>query len=398
MMNSETRTDSSPLALSLVCDDPPFRVLRRVGLIPRDGLGTGRRALFFALVTWLPIAVWAALAGRALPTGAGEPLLEHFGVQVRCLIAIPVLILAQGFAHKTTTLLLPWFVKSGVVPKEKRPQLEEIVRGVMRLRNAIAPWVVIAGVVIAWTVLQPALQDTDDLSWANETSATGTAHFGFGGWWFLVVARPVYFALLLAWIWRVVLLAVLFRRIAKLGLELVPTHPDRVGGLGFVERFAAIFGPVAFALSAVLSSHWAHQVMYHDLPIQSVRAPAAVFLVVIVILFLSPLFVFVGPLAAAKKRAELEYGALVGEHGGLVRKRWILRQTVSGDEILHAPEIGPVADAVSLFEAVRHMRPFPIGKRALIAVALPTLIPILVVIAIKVPLRQVLGKLMKGLV
>ena len=57
-----------------------------------------------------------------------------------------------------------------------------------------------------------------------------------------------------------------------------------------------------------------------------------------------------------------------------------------------------MADTVSLFQAVESMRPFPIGKRALVAVALPALVPILLVIAIKVPIRQIFGKLAKGLV
>jgi hypothetical protein len=384
--------------LSLVRDDPPFRVLRTVGLIPRKGLGTGRRAVFFALLTWLPIAIWDALVRPAASAAGGEPLLQHFSVHVRCLLAIPLLILAQGLAHKTTTRLLPWFVKSGVVPEEKRPRLEDVVHGVARLRNAIAPWIVIAGLVVAWTAIQPVLQNADDLSWANEASGSGAAHLGFGGWWFLFVARPIYIVLLLAWLWRLVLLTKLFRGIAKLGLDLVPTHPDRVGGLGFVERFATIFGPVAFALSVVLASHWAHQVVYHDLPVQSLKAPAVAFLVVVLVVFLFPFVAFVGPLAAAKKRAELEYGALVGEHGDLVRKRWILKETIADDGLLHAPEIGPVADTVSLYEAVEKMRPFPIGKRALIAVALPALIPIVLVIAIKVPVREILGKLLKGVV
>jgi hypothetical protein len=400
----EARTDPPPpdLALSLVRDDPPFRALRAVGLIPRQGLGTGRRAVFFALLTWLPIAVWAALEGRALAsTGAvAEPLLQHFGVHVRCLIAIPVLILAQGFAHKITTRLLPWFVRSGVVPKEKVPQLENVVHRVQRLRNAIAPWIVIVGVVVAWTALEPVVESADNLSWAVEASPSAEAgvHLGFGGWWFLYVARPVYVVLLLGWLWRVVLLTTLFRGIAKTGLDLVPTHPDRVGGLGFVERFATIFAPVAFALSAVLASHWGHQVMYHDLPIKSVQAPALVFLVIVLVVFLLPFFAFVGPLAAAKKRAELEYGALVGEHGVLVRRRWILKEKIADDELIRAPEIGPVADAVSLFDAVEKMRPFPIGKRAIVTILLPALIPILFVVAIKVPVRQILGKLLKGLV
>jgi hypothetical protein len=265
------------------------------------------------------------------------------------------------------------------------------------LRSAIGPWIVIAGIVVAWTAIEPVVQNADDLNWASEVSAGGS-HIGFGGWWFLLVARPVYIILLLAWLWRLVLLTTLFRRTAKLGLVLVPTHPDRVGGLGFVERFATIFSPVVFALSAVLSSHWAHQVVYHELSVSSLQAPAVVFLVVTVAVFLFPFVAFIGPLGAAKKQAELQYGALVGEHGDLVRKRWILKEKVSDDELLHAPEIGPVADAVSLFEAVEKMRPFPIGKRALLAIAVPALVPILLVIAIKVPIRQILGKLANGLV
>jgi hypothetical protein len=94
----------------------------------------------------------------------------------------------------------------------------------------------------------------------------------------------------------------------------------------------------------------------------------------------------------------LEYGALVGMQGKLVRERWILRQPIENDEVLNAPEIGPVADAISLFEAVRAMRPVPIGKPALGSIAVPVIVPFLLVLSIKVPLGQLLGKLLHGLV
>ena len=55
------------------------------------------------------------------------------------------------------------------------------------------------------------------------------------GRWYLYVARPDYLTLALAWLWRIVLAFVLFKRLAALPLLLVPTHPDRVGGLGFLE-------------------------------------------------------------------------------------------------------------------------------------------------------------------
>jgi len=112
------------------------------------------------------------------------------------------------------------------------------------------------------------------------------------------------------------------------------------------------------------------------------------------LLFLAPLLVFAGPLAAAKKRAELEYGALVGRHGDLVRKRWILREPIGDASLLEAPEIGPVADTISLFQAVKSMRPMPVGKPSLLAIGLPAVLPLLAVFAIKIPITEILGKLL----
>ena len=56
--------DAEPETLSLVRGDVLFRLQRAIGLIPPDGLGLIRRALFYALLTWLPIAVWAFWRGR----------------------------------------------------------------------------------------------------------------------------------------------------------------------------------------------------------------------------------------------------------------------------------------------------------------------------------------------
>ena len=80
------------IGLSVVRDDPAFRMQRSLGLIPQTGLGVVRRALFWSLLAWLPIAAWAALTGRAIAGTAGEPLMAHFGIHVRFLVAIPLLI------------------------------------------------------------------------------------------------------------------------------------------------------------------------------------------------------------------------------------------------------------------------------------------------------------------
>ncbi|MBS1213776.1 MAG: hypothetical protein H6R26_2393 [Proteobacteria bacterium] len=388
----------SDLGISLVRDDLLFRLQRRVGLIPDHGLALARRAIFFALLAWLPIAVWAVFNGRALPGTVGEPLLQHFGIHVRFLVVVPLLILGEGTAHALTTRLIPCFQTSGLVREGQREAFREILLGMVRLRNSTLPWVVIAAIIAAALGIQPTHEAEHELVWSNVSAGQESFQLGFGGWWTAYVARPVFIALICAWIWRLVLLFLLLKRVAALDLAIVPTHPDRAGGLGFLEKLPMAFSLFAFALSAVIASRLAHEVIYHGVHVQSLKAQVGLFLVVLILLCLAPLIVFIPVLARAKRRALIDYGALVGEHGRLVHRRWILREKLDDQPLLEAPEIGPVADTVSLYESVARMRVAPIGKSALLAIALPAAIPMLALFATEVPIKELLMKVLGTLV
>src|SRR5262245_18677406 len=253
-------SDSEDLALSLVRGDAMFRAQRRIGLVPEQGLGVGRRALALALLTWGPIAIWAVARGHALRGPADEPLLHHFGIHVRCLVAIPLLVLAEGVSHGVTTRLLPQFVRAGLVVGAERERFHDVLRGVARLRDRTFPWIVIGGLLFGVLVVAPGPAANHELKWAGEAAAG----YSFGAFWFTWVLRPVFAVLLLAWLWRVILVFVLCARLSRLDLALVPTHPDGAGGLGFMETLPFAFTPVVFAISTVLASRWAHDVMYHD--------------------------------------------------------------------------------------------------------------------------------------
>jgi hypothetical protein len=221
---------------------------------------------------------------------------------------------------------------------------------------------------------------------------------GFGGWWFAYVARPIFLALVMGWLWRMLLVAYWFWRVGRLDLALVPTHPDRTGGLAFVEKLPGAFAMVAFALSAVIVSRWAHEIVYHDMTLQSFKLTAAAFVILWSLFVLLPLFALAPALMAARGRAIPAYSALVGEQGRLVHRRWILREPVDDTPILAAPEIGPVADAAAMYDAVKRMRVFPIGKGAIVKILVPIVLPMIVVAALQIPLKDLLLKLVKALV
>jgi hypothetical protein len=273
---------------------------------------------------------WAIVTGRLFAGVVSEPLMQHFGGHVRCLVAIPLFIAAEALAEAVNHRVFPYFVTSGLITEAMKPRFVAILRQGLWLRDSwVAAAVMAAGAVLsAWrfTGVGEIMPD-DALSWAVISEA-GRLRLGFGAWWYLCVVRPVFTFFLLHWVWRLGIVSVVFWRIAHLDLQLVPTHPDRAGGLGFLGRIPLIYSPVVLALSAVIAAHWAHQILYHGAHVTAFNLPLAVFVAAMLVIFLGPFLFFAPHLGQLKRRSLLEYGALVGEHGRLVQKRWILGEFV----------------------------------------------------------------------
>src|SRR4051812_18729757 len=378
---------------SLVDDDPPLRWQRAVHLAPKSGLGVIRRAVVLALAAWIPIALWAWSRGRFLYVSPGEPLLQHYGVHVRCLVAIPLFVIGEATLHNAALRYLPQFLSSGLVDDATRPAFDAAIRAVRRWRDASTPWLTMIAAALAWTFVDSATKYSDELSWALD--ATGS--LGFGGVWFAYVVRPIFLALLLGWFWRIALLTVLFARLVRLNLSFVPSHPDRTGGIGFVEKLPVAFAPVSLGLSATLASRWAHQMVYHGQTVAALKLPAAMFVVVWSLLLLAPLVPLMPVLAAVKRAALPAYAAMIAEQGRQVRRRWIDSTTKAEGPLLEPAGIGVTADAAVLFGAVRSMRIFPIGRTTGVDILLPIVVPMLVVVALQIPIKTLLLGLVKTL-
>ena len=389
-------TNPTPWAISLVRGDLLFRLQRKIGLIPENGLGIGRRAVFWSLLAWLPIAVWAWQKEYLLPVDGGEPLLAHFGINARLLLAVPLFIFAEGMMHSTLTTLLPRLVSSGVVPPGQLDRLRSVLSDIAQLRDSVLPWIAIFAALASFFLFSRPSEVPHELSWAKD-QADG-AGMGLGVWWYLYVGRTIFLTLLLAWLWRLALLFMLFKRIAGLELSMVPTHPDRCAGLGFMARIPVMFVPVVLGISSVFASGWAHQVVYHDVTIGSLRVEIIAFVVVVPLIFLSPFVSFLGLMLRTKKQGLLDYGDLIGRHGRLVRERWIDGKQVADAPILDAPELGPIADTAAPYELISKVRPLPLSMGSLIPLVGAAVLPMVVLAAMDLPLKTVLKTVLKMLV
>jgi hypothetical protein len=66
--------------------------------------------------------------------------------------------------------------------------------------------------------------------------------------------------------------------------------------------------------------------------------------------------------------------------------------------VLRSIELGPVADTVSMYGAVERIRMTPLGKQSVVAVVAPALLPMIPVVAIEVPVKETLLKLLGALI
>ena len=366
-------------------DDPLMRLVRALRLAPAQGFRAGPRAVVLALLAWLPIAVWAAATGRLGELAWSEGMVRHVELHVRCLLALPLLVLSEPIADRVIGAIVAHFPRSGLIGTADQSRFAGVIASTRRLRDSRLVWGTLVAIVTLTTLLG-ARRPLD----AEFASAAGD----FGRSWSTFVVRPLFLLMMLAWMWRLVLTWILFARIARLDLQLVPTHPDRVGGLGFLEIQPAGFSLVVFTLSGVVCASVAQQMIEQHVHLAQFQGPLVALVVLLVVLFLCPLTAFGSRLRGVRRRGRFEYGALAGRHVRGLHERWIQGRTVEDAAILDAPEIGPAADVATLYELSTRMRPLPIGMQPILAVLIPAVAPLLPVATLEIPLKDILSKVL----
>lgn len=370
-------------AFSLL-DDPLMRLLRALRLAPREGFQAPARALLIALFTWLPIAVWAAATGRLGELTFGDGIVRHIELHVRCLVALPLLVISEPIADRIIGAIVGNFPVSGLIAPGDQAVFARVIASTKRLRDSRLVWSVLAAIVVLSTLLGQALP-------LDPASATGS---GFGRAWATLVVRPAFLLALLAWLWRLILTWVLFLRIARVDLQLVPSHPDRSGGLGFVQFQPAAFSLVVFTLSGVVCASVAQQMVEQHVQLAQFQGPLIALVAILSVLFICPLTAFGPRLRRARIRGRFDYGTLAGRHVRGLHMRWVEGKTVEDDAILDAPEIGPAADVATLYELATRMRTLPIGLQPWLAVVVPAVLPLLPVATMEIPLKEILSKVL----
>jgi hypothetical protein len=381
-----------PYDFSLVLGGPLYQLWRRLFLAGPALELLARRMIGIPTIAWLPLLVLSVWQGHALG-GVTVPFLYDFAVHVRYLVAVPILLLAEIVAHDRIRRVVRQFVDAGLVTSETLPGFEAAIARTMRLRNSLLVEVAMAVFVFGfgWTI------------WRGDTGLAASSWFGIvhdaektttlAGWWYVHVSIPMFQFLLFRWYFRLFVWFMFLMRVARLPLRLMPTHPDRAGGLGFVGTAAQAFVPVIVAQSVVLSAVVGSRIVFHGMPLVAFQYEIAAFVILELLLVLGPPCVFAKTLLGLKRQGRRDYGVLAARYTSEFDDKWIKGGAPAGEPLLGSSDIQSLADLANAYGVMREMRPVPFGKDTIVPIVAAAAIPLLPLALAIVPAEEILKKL-----
>ena len=362
---------------SLVLGGPLFQLFRRTHL-SGDGLELMRRRIMFAvLFAWLPLLVLSMADGTAIGQVVAVPFLFDFDAQVRFLVALPLLIAAERIVHQRMQIVVGQFTSLGLVTEEIRPRFDAALESAQKLRNSVSAevliiaFVYIVGVLVLWRSYMALEVPTWYAIPEGEMLQPRLA-----GWWYMLVALPVFQFILLRWYFRIFIWTRFLWQLSRLPLAYAPMHPDRMGGIGFLSRVGHAFAPLLLAQGALLAGSLANKIRYTGATLPSHQLEIAAVVSVVVFVVLGPLLVFMLPLAAAKRKGMREYGHIARRYVDEFDAKWLRRRPPSDEAFIGSADIQSLADMGNSFEVVRSMRTIPISRDTIVQLVGTTLLPI----------------------
>jgi hypothetical protein len=379
-----------PPDFSLVLGGPLYQMLRRAHLTgPTLGL-LRRQVALSVLVCWVPLAI-LSLAQAHFLGGAKLSFFYDIETHVRFLVSLPTLILAEMLVHERIWPVINRFVERRVVIPEELPKFYAAINSAMRMRNSAI--VEIALLIFVYTVGIWTWRHNNALEVASWYASPqgGQMHFSMAGYWFEFVSVPIFQFILLRWYIRILIWFCFLFRVSRLNLHLLPAHPDRVGGLGFLGKSSIVFAPLLFAQGALLSGQIASRIFFNGQSLLSFKMTILGFVVFLVVAVLAPMFSFTPQLARARREGFAEYGALASVYVREFDQKW-LRSKVNDEQLLGTGDIQSLADLGNSFAVVCEMRPVPFVTDDVIQLLVATVAPFIPLLLTIMPLDQLLER------
>ncbi len=363
---------------SLVQGGLVYRMQQRVRIAAPASSACWRGAAVAAAIAWLPLFLLCLIADSLSGSKNGIPFLGDFAVNVRLLITLPLLVSAEAFVDHQARAAAKRFLETGLITPEWLPAYERVIRRITRLRDSpLAAALVVAGAFGLSIWLRESPFSAKDLATWEFTGLGSARMLTPAGWWLTLVSHPFYRVLLLRWFWLLFVWAVFLGSVARLPLHCSPAHPDGAAGLAFLGRTQLFFGIFTVACSAAMAGAFANQLTYGGSSMTTLRFNIIGYCILSSAAVAVPLLLLTPKLFQIKDAGLREYGRLAAQYVNRFDQKWV-RPGYPAQSLLGTPDIQSLADLSNSFGVVRRMQIVMIDRTTLIGLAVPAVLPMLV--------------------
>jgi hypothetical protein len=339
---------------------------------------TIRIAISAVAVVWMPTAILAALHGF----DAMRSFLTDCAAQSRLLVVIPLLIITEPLLAARLMTIAHKFRDEGLVKEEDWPRFDKAIRSFEGGGGTLIAQVM--GLVLVYSFVASTISiiaASPLMPWCF--GAHGVLTLSPAGSWYALVGLPIILFVLLQRVWRQMLWLWFLIIVSGPDLQLIPAHPDRAGGLIFVEQCMWLYMPFSFAVGTIVGGGVANRVLYlHQSPTSFRYTPLAV-IAIVVILCAGPLCVFWRTLRQTRRRGIFQYGSLATSMGRQFEQQWLTTPSNPRDGALKMPDFSATIDLYPIVANVQQTKTVPIGMRSigrLAGAALAPAIPLALVV------------------
>jgi len=384
LAESTLRAEQRSPDLDITSGDPLHRIERRLGLKPGTPPRPGRMVALLLAVAILPLVVRVGAQGQI-----ADLIRDPFFI--RLLIVLPLLELVSPSVSASVARALQEFETSRLVAPEDEPRFQAARMRALRMRDSRVALVVMVAIAFGSEVLAETARLPFIGAWARDGE-----HLTLAGSWYFFVSLALFHLIRLRWLWRILVWWRFLFGVSRIPLRLMPAHPDRAGGIGFLANVTMAFAPLIFGLSVGAGFELRARILVGGEKLASQVAPMVAISVLFLVCVLTPLLFFVPQLTRAMWRGRMDYDRLSSRYIRRFDNKWLSRDPPD-TELLGSSDLQSLADLINSANAVRQMLPVPITIPAILSVALASGLAMLPAIQAEVPLREIAHMLMSAL-
>ena len=395
MPNESISTPEAAAAeVSLIRGGPFFRAQLALRLIAPDKWNFTRRIfVVIASIGWLPLVVLTVVLN---PEGFAS-FLREYRVHARLLLAVPALLIGESFMESRFRLVMQHIRRAGLLDPSDLAYMGGEIATLIRIRDAWLPELAVFALLVLHTALSYRGL-VDATPWLGLRLRCRLPSHRRG----LVRStgqRACYFSSSLGLaLWKWLLWTYFAFKLSRRNLNVVATHPDGHGGLGFLGLTAVAFAPIAFAVTAVIVRHMAIRnpsSRHASFGLQDCCASIARDHRDICARAFS--FFRAAARHTSPQRHPGVRHARPASLRAVPRKKWIAHRIGHESEFLQAPESVTLNNFSQSYQRIVQLKPFPADVGSLYGLAAAVAIPALPVVLAQIPLAVVVMDLLKTL-